>query len=144
MTAPSRQIGEGPQITWLRYILNQLVRLTGIASKIATNPSIQLTSDQVEAIQNATSPSITNVFATIVDVPTTLSELSDDSTHRVVTDIQIGLWTNTKQYTIYLEPSTTTHVRVGVRNGIPVTDVELTSTGFAGTQDVDWECIIGV
>ena len=64
----SRQIGEGPQAGLLRYILKQLERITAVASKISTNPGLTLTADEVDAIQDATNPSATNVFATIANI----------------------------------------------------------------------------
>ena len=74
MTVPARQTGEGPQVTWLRYILNQLIKISGIVGKIALNPGLTLTTNQVDAVQNAVSPSITNVFATIADIPIALTK----------------------------------------------------------------------
>lgn len=45
------------------------------------------------------------------------------------------------QYLEYTDPDTGLLVREGARNGYFVTDVELTVTGFDGTENVDWENI---
>jgi len=53
------------------------------------------------------------------------------------------------QYTYYTDPDTGLRVRDGVRDedadGTPeyVIDKELIVGGFAGTKDLDWECIGG-
>lgn len=45
------------------------------------------------------------------------------------------------QYITTTDPVTGKSIREGVRNGAFVTDAELTSSGFAGTENVDWEII---
>jgi len=45
------------------------------------------------------------------------------------------------QYLIYVDPITGLKFRDGVRDGVYVIDKELTSLGFSGTEDVDWENI---
>jgi len=45
------------------------------------------------------------------------------------------------QYSEYSDPDTGLKFRDGVRNGKYVIDKELTVTGFAGTENVDWENI---
>jgi len=63
-------------------------------------PASTLTTDELEALQGANSPGNTNVFATMGDVPTSLSELSGDTTHRVVTDAEKITW-NAKQNVLF-------------------------------------------
>jgi hypothetical protein len=45
------------------------------------------------------------------------------------------------QYLTYTDPDTGLLVREGARDGKFVTDVELTVTGFNGTENIDWENI---
>ena len=42
------------------------------------------------------------------------------------------------QYDYYQDPVTLLKYRDGVRDGIYCVDKEITSTGFSGTEDVDW------
>ena len=42
------------------------------------------------------------------------------------------------QFLYYTDPDTGLFVRKGARAGNFVTDVEVTVTGFAGTENVDW------
>ena len=43
------------------------------------------------------------------------------------------------QFTIFSDPDTGLKTREGIRGGSYVVDTELTSTGFLGTENIDWE-----
>lgn len=69
-----------------------------------------VTSDDIDAIQGANSPSGINVFATIGDIPTALSQLSEDATHRIVTDAEKSVWNSKANPTVSnLDIVTTTY-----------------------------------
>ena len=45
------------------------------------------------------------------------------------------------QYAYYRDPVSTLRYRTGVRGDVLVTDRELTTTGFDGVENTDWESI---
>ena len=65
---------------------------------------------------------IANIAKEGIDIPTTLAELSEDSTHRTVTDTEKGTWNNKGTYT---KPE----------NGIPKTDLDSSVQTSLGKAD---------
>ena len=49
-----------------------------------------------------------------------------------------------EQYNIYTDPITGAIWRDGVRSGLYIIDKVLTATGFAGTENVDWENVFSL
>lgn len=97
--------------------LDKLIRDTA-----SSFPGGQLTQDELESIQGANSPSGLNPLATMSDVPTALSELSEDATHRTVTDAEKIIW-NAKQDSIVHDED-----EVGTEYTLAITDSYVTIT----------------
>ncbi len=57
-----------------------------------TNFQTDIVTEELTANRNYTLPDTSGTIAVTSDIPTELSELNDDSTHRLVTDTQISTW----------------------------------------------------
>jgi hypothetical protein len=97
--------------------LDKLIR--DVASSF---PGGQLTQDELDALQGANAPSALNPLATTSDVPTALSELSEDATHRTVTDAEKIIWYAKQDSLIDNNPET------GTTYTLDITDSYVTAT----------------
>lgn len=114
------------------------------ASTVYVGPlNTPLTGDQIAAIQNAPTPLTgSNPVASIADLPTALSELTDDGTHRLVTDTEKATW-NAKQNALGFTPERVLTAGAGVVIDRTNPAAPVISAGGGGYSDEQAQDAVG-